>query len=179
MAAESPKAGRWKKVRSVVKTASAVQAFCRIRVGLQDDKSTVKEKLTTIIEKMGIQVSHKAGDATKVLSKQGNPELYTQTYLAQRAHLRADPRVKEAIFTLWDTDVSLSHFRYVESRCVVVLLAHENVFVDEISNQECINIAPTMQLGPKPAAAKRRPVYEKERVHNLSPASSKEIGRQT
>ena len=96
---------RWSKVRNVVR-----KFVCRVRINLQDNKNTVNKKLTTIIEKLGIQVSHKAGDATLDLSKQGNPEMYTQSYLAQRANLRADPRVKEAINKMWDTNVSLSHF---------------------------------------------------------------------
>ena len=97
---------QWSKMSSFVKKASAVQAFCRIRIGLQDDKSTVNEKLTTIIKEMGIQISHKAGDATLDLSKQGNPEMYTQEHLQKRATLRADPRVKEMINEMWDTNVS-------------------------------------------------------------------------
>ena len=99
-------ANPWSKMGSFVKKASAVQAFCRVRIGLQDDKSTVNEKLTTIIKEMGIQISHKAGEATLDLSKQGNPEMYTQEYLQKRATLRADPRVKEMINEMWDTNVS-------------------------------------------------------------------------
>ena len=91
-----------------MKTASAVHAFCRIRIGLQDNKCTVTEKLASIIKQLGIQIHHKAGDASVHLSKQGNPMMYTQNYLQARAALRTDPRVQKAIRQMWNTEVILS-----------------------------------------------------------------------
>ena len=95
--------GRWSKVRPFVKTK---RAFCSIRIKFEDNKSTVNEKLSTIIKELGIQVSHKAGEAPADLSKQGNPMLYSEKHLKERASLRADPRVQKAIRDMWNAEVS-------------------------------------------------------------------------
>ena len=97
---------RWSKVRSFVKMASAADAFSSIRIGFEDNKDTVNEKLSTLIQELGIQVTHEAGDAPVDLSKQGNPMLYTEEYLQERAALRADPRVQKAIRSMWNSEVS-------------------------------------------------------------------------
>ena len=100
---------KWSKVRFFVKEASGINAFSRIRIGLLDDRCKVTKKLTAIIQQLGIKVSHKAGDASVPVSKQGNPMLYTEEYLQERADLHEDPRVQQAIRRIWNIDVSINH----------------------------------------------------------------------
>ena len=104
-AVTSASSDRWSKVRSLVQTASTARAFCSIKINFEDNKATVNEKLSTIINELGIQVSHKAGEAPADLSKQGNPMLYSEKHLKERASLHADPRVQKAIRAMWNTEV--------------------------------------------------------------------------
>ena len=100
---------RWLKVRSFAKPASAVHAFCRIKIGLEDNKNctTVTEKLALIFKRLGIQITHKSGEPSVHLSKQGNPKMYTKAYMQERAALRTNPRVQKAICKMWNTEVIL------------------------------------------------------------------------
>lgn len=100
---------KWSKVQSFVEEASGAQNVCKIRIDVEDSQSDVTKKLTAIIQQLGIQISHKAGDEAVHVSKQGNPMMYNEEYLRQRVVLRADPRVQEAIRKIWNTDVSVMH----------------------------------------------------------------------